>query len=424
MAIEVRPVGVTCNLRCDYCYEQPMRDEQAVFRYDREKVLAAIAKLGPNDYFSLFGGEPMVLAFDQFEELLRLAFERWGKSGLQTNGSLITDRHIELFAKYKTQVGISLDGPDDLNDSRWAGTLDATRQQTAQTLWAIDALIARSATQSGLLPSLIVTLHAGNCAPDKFPRLVEWFRALDKKGIKSVNLHVMEMDAKAGKWYLPPDELADRLIDLWNVQDEFINLRFLKFEEVLKLLRGDDNVVCVWHACDPWNTAAVQGIEHDGAPSHCSRTNKDGKNWLPAEGFGEKAHHATVKFYTSAQSHERQLALYVTPQEYGGCKDCEYWLMCLGQCPGTGDDGDWRRRTNYCGTFKRLFAEGAKRLLAVGIKPLPGWSHRKELERRMYDMWTKQQSPHLGQLMKEVADYAKKGMVPVNGGYHGDHNDG
>ena len=106
MAIEVRPVGVTCNLRCDYCYEQPMRDEQAVFRYDREKVLAAIAKLGPNDYFSLFGGEPMVLAFDQFEELLRLAFERWGKSGLQTNCCLITDRHIALFAKYKTQVGI------------------------------------------------------------------------------------------------------------------------------------------------------------------------------------------------------------------------------------------------------------------------------------------------------------------------------
>jgi uncharacterized protein len=402
-----------------------MREKAPVHRYDREKVLAAIAKLkGPDQFFSLFGGEPMVLNFDHFEELLRISFERWGKSGLQTNGSLITDRYIDLFDKYKSHVGISLDGPDDLNDSRWAGTLDATRKRTAQTLWAIDALCARAKKTPHLLPSLIVTLHAGNCAPDKFPRLVEWFRSLNQQGIKSVNLHVMEMDSKASKWYMTPDDVADRLIDLWNLQDELDTLKFLKFEEIMKLLQGKDDVVCVWHACDPWNTSAVQGIEHDGAPSHCSRTNKDGKNWLPAEGFGHKGTHATVNFYTSARSFERQMALYVTPQEVGGCKGCEYWLMCLGHCPGTGEGGDWRMRTNYCQTFKRLFAEGTKRLKAVGVKPLPEWKNRHDMERRMYELWTREQAPRLGAVIQEVTEYAKKGMVPVPGGYHGDHSDG
>lgn len=422
MAIEVRPVGVGCNLRCDYCYEFDMRNEQAVYRYDREKVLAAIDKLGPEESWSLFGGEPMILAFHHFEELLQLCHKRWGKSGLQTNGSLITEKYIDLFTKYKSHVGISLDGPGELNDSRWAGNLEATRKATAQTLWAIDTLAERAKKHPHLMPSIIVTLHSGNCSKDKFPTLVEWFKHLDAIGITSVNLHVMEMDAHAGKWAMDPEELGDRLIDLWNL--ELNQLKFLKFEEILKLLQGDDKVVCVWHTCDPWNTAAVQGIEHDGAPSHCSRTNKDGKNWLPAEGFGEKGKHATVTFYTSARSHERQMALYVTPQEVGGCKDCEYWLMCFGQCPGTGENNDWRERTTYCSLFKRLFAEGARRLHAVGFKPLPDWKYRKQLEQNMYDAWIAGRSPTTGQLVREMQDYAKKGMVPVcGGGYHGDHND-
>lgn len=434
MANEVRPVGVGCNLRCDYCYEFDMRNEQAVHRYDREKVLAAIAKLGPgpDQFFSLFGGEPMLLAFHHFEELLKIAFERWGHSGLQTNGSLITEKYIDIFTKYKTHVGISLDGPDELNDSRWAGNLEATRKATAQTLWAIDELAKRSKEspdKKHLMPSIIVTLHAGNMAKDKFPKLVEWFKHLNDIGIESVNLHVMEMDGYAGKWAMDPDELSDRLIDLWNLHDSFKTLKFLKFVEILKLLQGDDNVVCVWHTCDPWNTSAVQGIENDGSPSHCSRTNKDGKNWLPAEGFGSKGQHNTVKFYTSARAHERQMALYVTPQEVGGCKDCDYWMMCFGQCPGTGENNDWRERTTYCSLFKKLFAEGAKRLRAVGIEPLPDWAFRKDIEARMYEHWVAGNTVSTGAMVKEIRDFAQQYKVPlkhvkaVAGGYHGDHTD-
>ena len=60
MSIEVRPVGVTCNLRCSYCYEQPVRDIEPVHRYNKEKVLdkhlallATVASLSP--YIGLFG---------------------------------------------------------------------------------------------------------------------------------------------------------------------------------------------------------------------------------------------------------------------------------------------------------------------------------------------------------------------------------
>jgi len=44
-----------------------------------------------------------------------------------------------MFKQYKVMVGISIDGPDSLNDVRWAGSLEKTREQTAK----IEATIKR-----------------------------------------------------------------------------------------------------------------------------------------------------------------------------------------------------------------------------------------------------------------------------------------
>lgn len=413
MSTEVLPVGITCNLGCTYCYETNLRDVNPSEKYQRENVLASIDKL--KHPFSLFGGEPLILHKTHLEELLSIAYTRFGKSSIQTNGTLITDEHIELFKKYHTQVGISLDGPPELNDSRWAGTVEATKRTSERSMTAIRRLCEEAKTNSRMLPSLIVTLHAGNCSQTVFPRFVAWLHELDDLGISYVNLHVMEMDAGAQTLYLPLSELSDRLIDLWN--EEFQTLKISKFDEVLKLLQGNDDVTCHWHACDPLNTQAVQSIDYDGAPSVCKRTFKGAQRWLPAEGTGAPTENVG---HTGARHHTRQLALYVTPQDVGGCKDCQYWMMCMGQCPGEGEHGDWRMRSSYCGVWKRLFAEGERRLRLLGIAPVSQWKDRKHLETLMYQMWVQNQSPSLKQLVEQYKDCTKKGMAPVPNGYHGD----
>ena len=418
MSIEIRPVGVTCNLRCRYCYEENMREVTPTSRYNREAVLEAASKL--TDHFSLFGGEPLLIPLKDVDELLTLACTRFGWSGVQTNGNLITDKHIEVFERCKTQVGISIDGPDELNDIRWAGTEEATRKATARSMWAIRTLAEKAKTNPRMLPSIITTLHAGNCAKDRFPKLLEWFHELDDMGIRHVNIHVMELDHQASQWALGDEEYADRLIDLWRAQSTFKNITFAKFTEVLDLLQGNDQkAVCIWRACDPWNTNAVQGIEHDGSPSHCSRTNKDGRNWLPAEGSGDKNTHTTFIGHPGSRHYERQLALYVTPQDVGGCKDCQYWLICQGNCPGTGESGDWRMRSSYCYLYKRLFAEGERILQERGVKSIADWPNRPDIERRMYEAWSRSESPMFGQLAKTTTCDSRG-----RGNRHGDHYDG
>jgi uncharacterized protein len=60
MVTEVRPLGVKCNLGCNYCYQNPIRDVVGRPRgYDLDAMKRAILDKGAP--FALFGGEPLLL---------------------------------------------------------------------------------------------------------------------------------------------------------------------------------------------------------------------------------------------------------------------------------------------------------------------------------------------------------------------------
>ena len=196
--------------------------------------------------------------------------------------------------------------------------------------------------REGLTPSLIVTLHRNNATADKLPRMRDWFRYLDTLGITSARLHDLEIESPAvgAKYGLTVDEQVAAFLDFAALESELRRLRFDVFSDIRKMLLGQDqSTTCVWNACDPYTTRAVQGIEGHGQRSNCGRTNKDGIDFVKAdrEGF------------------ERYLALYHAPQEAGGCQDCRFFLMCKGQCPGGAIDGDWRNRSSKCELWMALF---------------------------------------------------------------------
>ena len=66
-----------------------------------------------------------------------------------------------------------------------------------------------------LRPGLIVTLHRGNATADKLPRMNEWFRRLDRIGIRSIRLHLLEVEDAATRtgYALSPKQNAEALLD-------------------------------------------------------------------------------------------------------------------------------------------------------------------------------------------------------------------
>ena len=324
-----------------------MRDAGNVSsKADWEKAKAALIKQGHQ--FALFGGEPLLAPIEHIEEVLAFGLERFGGNGIQTNGTLITKQHIELFKKYRVGVGISCDGPDELSDLRRARSSDDTRLHTNRTLAAIEALCLE-----GIIPSLIVTVHKMNGSVVGRRKLMTWFDKLERIGIKHINLHPLEVEAGMDHLALSPEETRGTFHELYRYS-LVSGMNFQPFDDIRKLLLDDDKVMCVWNACDPMTTAAVQGVSRNGTMQNCGRTNKDGINWVKAD----------------VPNFSRYLVLHQTPQEHGGCKDCQYFVFCKGNCPGTAIDGDWRNRTVHCATWYDLFSTIEREIIGSHRRPV------------------------------------------------------
>jgi uncharacterized protein len=380
MGVEVRPLGVSCNIQCLYCYQNPQRDAANISQsYDMVKIKEAIEMEGGP--FTLFGGEPLMLPLADLEDLWSWGHQKYGKNSIQTNGTLISDEHIVLFRKYNVHIGMSLDGPGELNDVRWHGSLANTRASTAKAEAAIEKLC-----RENLQPSLIITLHRGNATTDKLPPLTAWVRYLSSLGVNKFRLHLLESESQVirSKFGLSTAENIGALLEFLQLGREIPQLSFDLFSDMRQLLIGEDRrSSCVWKSCDPYTTAAVRGVEGHGQRSNCGRTNKDGIDFVKA----------------GTQGFERYVALYQTPQEFGGCKGCRFFLMCKGQCPGTAMDGDWRNRTEHCEVWKAVFEALEKELIAEGTEPLSIGSRRDEIEKLAIETWSTGQNASVAQLL-------------------------
>ncbi|MCK4764533.1 MAG: radical SAM protein [Candidatus Aminicenantes bacterium] len=368
MSIELRPLGVECNLGCQYCYQNMHRDAgNGTTAYDLAAMKAAIEEQGGP--FHLFGGEPLLMNEDDLEEMFRWGCRKYGQNCIQTNGALLDDNHIRMFKQYAVDVGLSIDGPGPLNDVRWAGTLEKTRRATEKSQQAISRLLA-----AGIEPGIMIQVTRCNCSAQRLPQMYDWVRELDRLGICSMRLHILEIENHAvrQKYGLSIEENVEILLSFFELEKELKNMRFdLSSEMKDLLLAKDSEASCIWRACDPYTTDTVNGVDGNGKRHNCGLTDKEGIDFQKPDSAG----------------FERYIALYHTPQEHGGCKDCRFFLVCKGHCPGTAIDRDWRNRTEYCQVWKQLFTHLEGQLVKKKKKPITLHRRRKQWGKKMLDLW-------------------------------------
>lgn len=311
-----------CNLACKYCYERDYRTKaKPKLNYNLKVVLDKIdefKKTGTG--ITLHGGEPLVLPKKDIEKILKKIFKINGRSGIQTNGTLIDDEHIKMFKKYKTNVGVSYDGPGELSDFR-PGTAH------------VDKVIEKLVKQ-GIPTSTIMVISKANAGTDKkLKKLKDYVLGLDK--IKVCG----RLNPCSGS---PTHELSEkRLIKVYLDLAQFClenNIKRSPFVDLIHGLQGKTRV-CTFMGCDFFHTASALVITGDGTVTNCMRTNKE----------------SLLLTRHPAQRNTRLEILRETLQKFGGCKGCKYWTACYGGCPSGAIDNDWRNRTYLCSVWKALF---------------------------------------------------------------------
>ncbi len=123
-----KTVSEACNLACDYCYYSRCNGRPEKIEVISDEVLEKFIKEYmemSNGYtsFAWQGGEPLLAGLDFFEKVVFLQAKYAPQNtiisnAIQTNGTLINQKWAKFFEKYNFLVGVSLDGPESINDAR------------------------------------------------------------------------------------------------------------------------------------------------------------------------------------------------------------------------------------------------------------------------------------------------------------------
>lgn len=127
-AIEVKPIGAACNLRCEYCYylgkgsgdkaAPALMADDVLENYIRQVI--DIHGQYAEIEFAWHGGEPTMCGIPFYEKAMALQ-QKYGKgrrilNTLQTNGTLLTDDWCQFFHDNQFRIGLSIDGPEHLHN--------------------------------------------------------------------------------------------------------------------------------------------------------------------------------------------------------------------------------------------------------------------------------------------------------------------
>lgn len=419
-----------CNGLCRSCYENAIRKKgQPEREIDIGKILDVIEQEGKKDSSArcnsptLHGGEPLLLSLPVLECLLGVIHKYWKQTGVQTNGTLITDEHIRLFKKYNTHVGVSIDGDTfELNRGRWnaADLTDVQIQEhTDQVLSNM-----RKVRDAGLRLSVISLLRSYNASTsEKILRFINFlFRLKREFGVVDVRTNpVIVFNDEFRDEELTNDELGAAFVMLFDVSVSAADLCWLPYRDVVDLMMGFKKVTCNFLECDIWKTNAESPIDVTGMVGNCLK--------------GGAAIDGVFVMATETASKERYAMLKQISEYEGGCKDCRYWFICKGGCPGEGIDNDWRNKDRFCEAWKILFQHVEEKLksmmpnllLAPDFYPNDGTSSLV-IQSISGSAWTKNARKTLEQLTSCKVPDKNSGHGDTNHGdsEHGDrpHGDG
>lgn len=353
-------VDTGCNLSCDYCYEEKDRainGNDVKSNYDIDAIIERLEDWKhkyPNEPPGFHGGEPLLIRREDMEEVYQWIWDNYESvrtgekyTHIQTNGTLIDDEDIEMFKKFNVSVGISCDGPPELNTARSAALNEAATDNLSQITYDNIFKLA----DEGVPVGVITVLHKVNAGDDeKLNILLNWMDELNQRGIDGHFNESIPYDDIQTDLTLSTERLKEVYIQTWEWMNEAGHSyrTWNPMRDYQDNLLGNNLTDCRNNKCDVFNAGAAKIVDGDGETTGCGKTWEavsDGTPFLQGDSNGseysEKEHRYEMLKQTPG-------APETEGPDHGGCEGCRYWSVCTGGCPSAGMEQDYRNRTRFC----------------------------------------------------------------------------
>ena len=370
--VMTKPVGSSCNLRCDYCYyleKEHLYPQQArlhemsddlLKRFTREYIEAQTSQ---DVLFTWHGGEPLMRSIGFYRHALKLqrkyARGRRIDNCIQTNGTLITEEWARFFRQHNWLVGVSIDGPKEQHDVYRKNTSGRpTHDRIMERLRILDRF--------GVQWNAMATVNSHNIGHP-----LEFYRFFKDIGCHYLQFSpIVERTCRHddGRHLAAPFEQADDgKIAPYAVDNEAYG-RFLCaiFDEWVRedvgkvFVQMFDATLACWMGVQPGICSMAKTCGHAGVIEYNGDVYSCDHFVFPEYRLGNiKSQTLAEMMYSDRQRAFGQAKHERLPRQ---CKECKFLFACNGGCPKdrflTTIDGE--RGLNYlCPSFKKFFAHVA-----------------------------------------------------------------
>lgn len=242
MNVMILPVGTLCNLRCKYCYHLGGVDRKITIMSEEVlwKVISNSAEIADEVDFLWHGGEPLLAGRSFYTKALlmqrEIHFRGMVRNIIQTNATLVDDAWADFLTQNNFLVGVSLDGPELINDS-----CRITKDGRGTYKKVIRGIRKIQERQKNVGCIALVTKF-NVCHPE------EVWENIRRLGIPNLALHFCSATRWGNSDEITPtaEETLDfckKLFDLW-IEDDDPSFRIRNFVNVIRADNGAKPLDC------------------------------------------------------------------------------------------------------------------------------------------------------------------------------------
>lgn len=350
LTVVIKPTR-DCNLRCKYC---SVGDPDSNYM-TKEIAKASIEKIvmrSPNNdtKFIWHGGEPLLAGIDFYKYIMEVQnpIRKKGyriNNVIQTNGTLITDKWAEFFKENYFGVGLSIDGPKEINNLTRVfegnkGAFDSI-QKGAQ-------ILDKHRVDYGYLT--VISRHN----VQHIDKIID-FMVSQGKRFKLVAVSPIGRAAKAfDDIMIEGNNFSDsqiRLFERW-LEEGDIGERSALWKYVVPVLTGTP-IECIFHKdCQQ----SFIGVDSNGDVYPCGRF---------CGGNEFKYGNIVQNSFEEIWNNPIRVSLTQRAENLpASCQKCSYQTQCNGGCPLQGYLNGGIDKPDYnCGQYHRIFSKIKKTII-------------------------------------------------------------